>query len=102
MGEGRRVLALAMEPEGGMKERDMVFLGFVSMQDPVRPEAHAAVQGFAQAGVSTVMITGDHPDTAFSIGAGSSERTELFTEAAAAQGFCQGDAGAQGSDCGRV
>ncbi len=67
MGEGRRVLALAMEPEGGMKERDMVFLGFVSMQDPVRPEAHAAVQGFAQAGVSTVMITGDHPDTAFSI-----------------------------------
>lgn len=50
-----------------MKERDMVFLGFVSMQDPVRPEAQAAVQGFAQAGVSTVMITGDHPDTAFSI-----------------------------------
>ena len=67
MGEGRRVLALAMEPEGSMKERDMVFLGFVSMQDPVRPEAQAAVQGFAQAGVSTVMITGDHPDTAFSI-----------------------------------
>ena len=67
MGEGRRVLALAMEPEGNMKERGMVFLGFVSMQDPVRPEALAAVQGFAQAGVSTVMITGDHPDTAFSI-----------------------------------
>lgn len=67
MGEGRRVLALAMEPEGGMKERGMVFLGFVSMQDPVRPEALAAVQSFAQAGVSTVMITGDHPDTAFSI-----------------------------------
>ncbi len=67
MGEGRRVLALAMEPEGGMKERGMVFLGFVSMQDPVRPEALAAVRGFAQAGVSTVMITGDHPDTAFSI-----------------------------------
>ena len=45
----------------------MVFLGFVSMQDPIRTEALAAVQGFAQAGVSTVMITGDHPDTAFSI-----------------------------------
>lgn len=67
MGEGRRVLALAMSPEGGMEERDMVFLGFVSMQDPVRPEAVTAVQGFARAGVSTVMITGDHPDTAFSI-----------------------------------
>ena len=67
MGEGRRVLALAMSPEGSMEERHMVFLGFVSMQDPVRPEAVAAVQGFARAGVSTVMITGDHPDTAFSI-----------------------------------
>ena len=67
MGEGRRVLALAMSPEGSMEERRMVFLGFVSMQDPVRPEAITAVQGFARAGVSTVMITGDHPDTAFSI-----------------------------------
>ena len=67
MGEGRRVLALAMSPEGSMEERGMVFLGFVSMQDPVRPEAVTAVQGFARAGVSTVMITGDHPDTAFSI-----------------------------------
>lgn len=67
MGEGRRVMALAMSPEGNMEERSMVFLGFVSMQDPVRPEAVTAVQGFARAGVSTVMITGDHPDTAFSI-----------------------------------
>lgn len=67
MGEGRRVLALSMEPEGSMSERGMVFLGFVSMQDPVRPEAMAAVQGFSRAGVTTVMITGDHPDTAFSI-----------------------------------
>ncbi|MDE7232812.1 MAG: cation-translocating P-type ATPase, partial [Lachnospiraceae bacterium] len=67
MGEGRRVLALAMSPEGSMEERNMVFLGFVSMQDPVRPEAVTAVQGFTRAGVSTVMITGDHPDTAFTI-----------------------------------
>lgn len=66
-GEGRRVLALAMEPSGNMSERDLVFLGFVSMKDPIRAEAAEAVQGFAQAGVTTVMITGDHPDTAFSI-----------------------------------
>lgn len=65
--EGRRVLAIAMEPQGDMKERNLVFLGFVSMQDPIRPEAAEAVRGFAQAGVTTVMITGDHPDTAFSI-----------------------------------
>lgn len=66
-GEGRRVLALAMDPTGNMGERNLVFLGFVSMQDPIRPEAAEAVRGFAQAGVTTVMITGDHPDTAFSI-----------------------------------
>lgn len=67
MGEGRRVLALAVSTEGSIHEHGMTFLGFISMQDPVRPEAVEAVQGFARAGVSTVMITGDHPDTAFSI-----------------------------------
>lgn len=67
MNEGRRVLALAMEPDGKMKEEDMVFLGFVSMQDPVRKEAVEAVAEFKKAGVETVMITGDHQNTAFSI-----------------------------------
>ncbi|MCM1039183.1 MAG: cation-translocating P-type ATPase [Ruminococcus sp.] len=67
MNEGRRVLALAMDPEGGMSEEDMVFLGLVSMQDPVRPEAVEAVGEFKKAGVETVMITGDHQNTAFSI-----------------------------------
>ncbi|MCM1252292.1 MAG: cation-translocating P-type ATPase [Clostridium sp.] len=67
MNEGRRVLALAMEPDGKMQEKDMVFLGFVSMQDPVRQEAVEAVAEFKKAGVETVMITGDHQNTAFSI-----------------------------------
>ena len=39
MAEGRRVMGLAMDPQGGMAEKDMVFLGLVSMQDPVRQEA---------------------------------------------------------------
>ena len=67
MAEGRRVMGLAMDPQGGMAEKDMVFLGLVNMQDPVRQEAVQAVADFARAGVATVMITGDHPDTAFSI-----------------------------------
>ena len=67
MGEGRRVLALAMDMSGSIQERNMIFLGLMSMQDPVRPEAVQAVTDFEQAGVSTVMITGDHPDTAYSI-----------------------------------
>lgn len=67
MAEGRRVMALAMDTGGDLSEKNMIFLGLLSMQDPVRPEAVQAVLDFEQAGVSTVMITGDHPDTAFSI-----------------------------------
>jgi len=67
MNEGRRVLAVAIEPDGRMAEKDMVFLGLVSMQDPVRAEAVEAVGEFERAGVDTVMITGDHINTAFSI-----------------------------------
>lgn len=67
MAEGRRVMALAVELHGSLQEKGMTFLGLISMQDPVRPEALRAVEAFKQAGVSTVMITGDHPDTAFSI-----------------------------------
>ena len=67
MGEGKRVMALAMDTDGCMREKNMIFLGLFSMRDPVRPEAVQAVADFAKAGVSTVMITGDHPDTAYCI-----------------------------------
>ena len=60
-------MALAMDMDGSMQEKNMIFLGLISMQDPVRPEAVQAVADFKEAGVSTVMITGDHPDTAYSI-----------------------------------
>jgi Ca2+-transporting ATPase len=43
-------------------------LGIVAMRDPVRPEAAEAVESFRRAGVTTVMITGDHADTALAIG----------------------------------
>lgn len=38
------------------------------MRDPIRPEAIRAVADFQKAGVSTVMITGDHVATAFAVG----------------------------------
>ena len=49
-------------------ECELIFLGMVGMRDPARPEAAQAVADFKQAGVTTVMITGDHVDTAFAIG----------------------------------
>ena len=51
----------------GCGEEGMTFLGIVGMRDPARPEAEEAVEIFRRAGVSTVMITGDHVDTAYAI-----------------------------------
>ena len=68
-GEALRTLAVAMRQnvrEPG--EEKLVFLGIVGMLDPARPEAAGAVEDFKGAGVVTVMITGDHVDTAFAIG----------------------------------
>jgi len=48
-------------------ERDLIFVGLAGMIDPPRPEVKAAVQMAREAGIRTVMITGDYPDTAKAI-----------------------------------
>jgi Ca2+-transporting ATPase len=48
-------------------ERDLVFLGLFAMKDPLRPEAVRAVRLCREAGIKTVMITGDHKETAVAI-----------------------------------
>lgn len=48
-------------------EHDMVFVGLSGMIDPVRPEVKGAVAEAHEAGMRTVMITGDHIDTAVAI-----------------------------------
>jgi len=63
-----RVLVLAMRTDvSGISEENLTFVGIVGMADPVRPEAAGAVEEFYQAGVKTIMITGDRIDTAFAI-----------------------------------
>lgn len=72
-GNALRVLAMAYRRLSGedrqneVIEEDMVFAGLVGMIDPPRDEVKDAIRLCEQAGVKTVMITGDHKMTAVAI-----------------------------------
>ena len=62
-----RVLGLAYSYSDELKEENLVFVGLVGMIDPPRPECKKAVEIFKKAGITTIMITGDHKTTALAI-----------------------------------
>ena len=62
-----RVLALAYKDGGQLEEENLIFYGMIGMVDPPREEAKPAIQTLTHAQILTVMITGDHKDTAFAI-----------------------------------
>jgi len=71
-GAALRVLGLAYRelPEGYNKEdfaKELTFVGLVGMSDPLRDEAKAAITICREAGIRTVMITGDQQPTAAEI-----------------------------------
>lgn len=62
---GLRVLAVAVGRGEG--ERELTFSGLIGMADPPRTEAMQAIREARRAGITPIMITGDHPQTAAAI-----------------------------------
>lgn len=73
--KGNRVLGFAYRsydvipghPESAVHERSLSFLGLTGIIDPPREGVITAVAGCSAAGITPVMITGDHPLTAMAI-----------------------------------
>lgn len=70
-----RTLAAAFKPVDNpippdAFEQDLVMIGLVGMIDPPRDEVKDAIATAKEAGITTVMITGDHKNTAFAISKG--------------------------------
>jgi len=83
--EGYRVIAIA---NGKVKKQDkycehdiskLTFMGMVGFIDPIRKEVVGAIKECHNAGIKVLMITGDHPLTAYSI-AKDLELTDNFDE----------------------
>ncbi|MFF5172386.1 HAD-IC family P-type ATPase [Micromonospora sp. NPDC000089] len=73
-GAGHRILAVAecrvdAPTVTDDQVHDLTFVGFVALADGIRESAAPAVRRIRQAGVHTIMITGDHPATAEAIAA---------------------------------
>lgn len=70
--KGRRVVAVAQKMVSAKEadlpfselERDWDFVGLVSIEDPPRQGVKETIEAINKAGIRTIMVTGDHPQTA--------------------------------------
>lgn len=67
--QGLRVLAFASKASKDLDDVALDFLGLAFFEDPLRASAKEAVAASRAAGVDVVLVTGDHLETARSVGA---------------------------------
>ncbi len=86
--KGYRVLALAKglasEDLSFNKSQKLELIGLAGLIDPLRPEARDAVKECHKAGITVMMVTGDHPLTALAISRElgiANDESELITGA---------------------
>ena len=69
--QGKRITAYGYQEDAsldGQEPTNLVFLGAAVIDDPIRPGVRGAVAALAEAGIRTVMVTGDVPETAAYVG----------------------------------
>lgn len=64
---GAAYKTVSAEIDAAEMETDLILIGFVGMIDPPREEVKSAVEKAKIAGITSIMITGDHKNTAFAI-----------------------------------
>lgn len=93
--KGYRNIALAYKMETGEKIalENFLYLGFMAIIDPIREESEEAVATAKDAGINTIMVTGDHPNTAFYIAKqlGIAQSEDEVIEGAVLSKWCEGD-----------
>lgn len=60
-------ITLKNKPLDFLKNTELIFVGLVGLIDPLRPEAKSSILKAKELGINVIMVTGDHPETAYYI-----------------------------------
>ena len=98
--DGYRVIALARgavakkDSYSAKDIKDLTFMGMVAFIDPMREEAKRSIAQCRKAGIKVLMITGDHPLTAFSIARDlglTNDESEVVSGDEVEKGYAKGE-----------
>lgn len=66
--KGLRIIASAYKESSSLEQiNNLIFLGFITLKDPIRPEVKEAIKICQESGIKPIIVTGDHKLTAKSV-----------------------------------